>query len=371
MDIGPRVKLARARMQMSTRELAQQVGVSAAAISKFERGEISPSQRTLLRLAKALSVGVEYFFREVRVKTLAPAYRKHSALGKSVQKAIEATIVETVERYLIVEEYTPQRAVDDIPTFAIQSIQDAEQAARAIRNKWELGNDPIDDLCGRLEDRGVKVIAVDAPQGFDGYSCWANDSIPVVAFNTRASGDRQRFDLAHELGHLILCGDTCDPEKAAHRFAAALLVPAEAAVKELGERRSNLSFEELRLLKLEYGFSIQAWVRRAYDLGIIPQHTYGTLFRRLATMGWRTQEPGEVPREEPQRFQLLIHQALAENRMTPIYASQLLRDVQSIAEKPTGEQLARVADTLIELYATDPDLTDFADADLEDESHDL
>lgn len=287
MNIGSRIRLARVRAGLTMQELANQVGVSKTAVSKFEKGETAPRQSTLLRLAKSLSVGVEFFFREVKVDTIAPAYRKHSKIGKRLQETIEAKILETVERYLMVDDLFPDELSlkEVLPQIRINSVKDAELAANELREKWKLGTDPIDDLCGRLEKSGVKVIAIEGPKGFDGFSCWVkNDAqVPVIAFNVNVPGDRQRFNLAHELGHLVHDeSPDVDIEKAAHRFAGAFLVPDEAVYAELGKKRSNLSFNELRLLKRKYGVSIQLWIRRAYDLKIIDKSTYTSLFRRLS-----------------------------------------------------------------------------------------
>lgn len=351
---------------MSIRDLAEQVGVSATAISKFERGEATPRQSTLLRLAKALSVGIEYFFREVRVETLAPAYRKHSKLGQRTQDAIEATIAEAVERYLTAEQLFPEGFFPEsgLPRFPVKVVEEAEQAANKLREEWNLGSDPIEDLCGRLENHGMKVIGLDGPEGFDAFSCWVNDRIPVVAFNANVPGDRQRFNLAHELGHLVLDPDpSADIEKAAHRFAAAFLVPAEAAYSELGQRRSNLSFDELRMLKREYGVSIQAWMRRALDLGIIDQPTYSMLYRRLSARGWRTEEPDGIQKEEPHRLRLLVHQALAENLITPSYAATLLDETPKRRSLPANRLLSKPTATLAQEYVENPELTAFMDVE--------
>lgn len=369
MGIGPMIKLARAKARMSVRELAEQVGVSATAISKFERGEATPRQSTMLRLAKALSVGVEYFFREVKVETLAPAYRKHSKLGQRAQDAVEATIVEAVERYLAAEQLFPEGFFPESVwhRFPVEGVEDAEEAADKLREEWKLGTDAIDDLCGRLEDRGVKVVVLAGPEGFDGYSCWANDRIPIIAFNANVPGDRQRFNLAHELGHLILDpAPSTDIEKAAHRFAAAFLVPARAAFSELGRKRSNLSFDELLVLKREYGMSIQAWMRRAFDLGIIDQPTYSMLYRRLSARGWRTVEPDGVHEESPQRLRLLVYQALAENLVTPSYAATLLEESAKDRPAPANRMLSEPSASLVREYTENRELTAFQDVDLED-----
>ncbi|MDA8218118.1 MAG: XRE family transcriptional regulator, partial [Dehalococcoidales bacterium] len=327
MDIGPRIKLARTRAGLSMRDLAFRVGLSATAISKFERGEAAPRQSTLLRLAKTLNVGVEFFFRQAHVEKLTPAFRKHADLGQRVEEAVQAEITETAERYIMAEELFPHdffpRA--SLPSIEVADMSDAEEAAQGVRDVWKLGTDPINDLCGVLEDSGIRIIAVDAPQGFDGFSCWINDSIPVIAFNRNVPGDRQRFSIAHELAHLVMVApETADIEKAAHRFAGAFLAPFEAVCQKLGTRRSNLSLDELEILKKEYGLSIAAWIRRASDLNIINASTYKALYKRLSSRGWRTREPGNVPKEEPKRLQLLVHQGLAENFLTPSYAATLL-----------------------------------------------
>lgn len=365
MNIGPRIKLARAKHSLSVRDLAARVGVSPAAISKLERGEANPRQDTLLKLAKALSVGMEYFFREIKVETCAPAYRKNSRLGKRLSAAVEAAIVENVERYLTIEEVL---AVEQIPLERRQvtSVQDAEQVANHLRTAWNLGAGPLEDLTGRLEDAGVKVIALSGPEGFDGFSCWVNGDIPVIAFNESLPGDRQRFDLAHELGHLVMITDEgVDPERAAHRFAGAFLVNAQAALAELGRHRSNIGIEELKILKEEYGLSVQAWIRRSYDLEIIDESTYSSMFKWLSASGLRRSEPGVVEKEQPHRLQLLIHRALAEDLITPSYAATLLGErLGKNPSRPTAEQLRGSAELLAPLYATPGELTDFAVADL-------
>lgn len=369
MDIGPRIKLARAKAQMSLRELAEKVGVTPMAISKFERGEVSPRQSTLIRLAQALSVNPEYFFREVTVETLAPAYRKQSKLNQKAQDAVEATIIETMERYLAVEEVLPDEGPSpgDLPHYRVDSADGAEAVAEKVRKAWDLGFDPIEGLSARLEEHGVRVISVEGPDGFDGYSCFANGELPVIAFNKQVPADRQRFSLAHELGHLVMeTSSEVDEELAAHRFAAAFLVPAKTAYSALGRRRSNLSFDELIFLKEQYGMSLQAWIRRAADLSIIDQHTYGMLYRRLSTRGWRVTEPGKVHEEEPTRLQMLVYRALAENLISPAYAATLLRKSSSGHPTVRHAALEEPSATLVREYEEDAELTASAGADLED-----
>lgn len=369
MALGERVRLVRVRAQMSTRDLAKRVGVSATAISKYERGTAYPRQSTLLRLARALSVKVEFFFRDVKVDTISPAYRKDSSLGKRAQESIEATITEVLERRLAIEDVLPNSSArkHSLPVYDVTSPGEADEAAGSLRDAWDLGSDPLDDLTGRLENHGVVVVLVDdGPTGFDGFSCWVNESVPVIAVSSHIPGDRERFSLAHELGHLVMrVPEDINPEPLAHRFAAALLVPRQAALAELGTKRSNLSLNELLLLKQEYGISIQAWVRRARDLDIIDQDVYSGMFRRLAQLGFRRQEPGEVKKEQPRYFELLVHQALSERLITPSYAATLLQEGKDTGFGESDQvDLSATASQLLELYGSNPELTSFANAEL-------
>ena len=230
--IGERLKQARLAAGLSLRQLAELAGpLSATAISRYENGQDLPGSEVLLRLARALEVKVEYFFRPISVEIACPQFRKHSRLPAKVQTSLQHRIVDVLERYLAVEgAFGPKRfkpfEMPPAASLVVRDVGDAEAAAEQLRNDWGLGTDPINNLCGTLEDRGVKVLLVKPVEKFDGFACWANGQIPVVVAPDAPPRARQRLTLAHELGHLLLRleGDV-DEEKAAYRFAAAFLVP--------------------------------------------------------------------------------------------------------------------------------------------------
>ena len=99
-SLGGRIKLARKASGMSLRELAERVGISAMAISKYERGILNPSSVVLIRLANALSVKSEFFFRKAPEDASLMLYRKHASLQKKEEDAINAKIQDWLERYL-------------------------------------------------------------------------------------------------------------------------------------------------------------------------------------------------------------------------------------------------------------------------------
>ena len=293
MTIGQRIKQARKASQKSLRALAEEVGVSAMAISKYERNEVVPSSSVVIRLSHSMNVPVDYFFRPAQEQIEVQAFRKHASLGKKDQEAIQARIQEWVERYFEIEDLLFVNSPHfELPRFPVNSFEDVEAAAQELRQAWDLGADGIDNLIELLEDRGIKVGQVDGFEDFDACTFLVKGE-PVMVTRSNIPGDRQRFNLAHELGHLVLdVPEGLDQEKAAYRFAGAFLVPAETARFELGEKRTGLEISELYMLKRKYGLSMQAWIYRARDLGIISENTFQVLCKRFRRYGWRRQEPG-------------------------------------------------------------------------------
>ncbi|GJQ22162.1 MAG: DNA-binding protein [Bacteroidia bacterium] len=332
--IGQRIYQRRIAAGLSLRELAQQTNnyVSAQAIHKYEIGRAQPGSDVLIKLAKALGVKVEFFFRpaSAEVTLSEPAYRKRSAASSKERQSLRARAKELVEKYLEIESLFPNsRFSFKLPSDSqrmIRRLDDIETFARSLRKQWALGIDPIENLSEVLEDRGVKVAMVYAEKGIDGLSCWANDEHPVVLVKKSQPSDRFRFSLAHELGHLLLrVSKSIDEEKAANRFAGAFLVPAEAAKAELGEHRRSFSFYELLGLREKYGMSVQAWIYRARDLRIISDSFFVQLCRDLKRRGLYDKEIGKpLPSEQPKRFERLVVQAVEEGLISAAKGAEVL-----------------------------------------------
>ena len=139
------------------------------------------------------------------------------------------------------------------------------------------------------------------------------------------SGDRQRSNLAHELGHLLMnVVDGFDEEKAAYRFSASFLVPQDIAICELGKKRKNLNWEELLILKQKYGMSVQQWVYRAKDLGIISDSHLKSWFIEFNRLGSKREFGKPIANETPTRMRKIVFQGLAEEIISSPKAAELL-----------------------------------------------
>lgn len=332
--IGDRIQQARKASGFSMRELAEMAGISAMAISKYETNKNTPSSGVLLAMSKALGVRSEYFFRQSKIELKEVEYRKHSKLPKKVLNKIEGDVIEQIERYLQLEEYLP---VSPIRSFLlpkglkanVDDYDDIEEVANRFRKAWDLGCNPIPDLIDTLEERGIKVFQSSIPHDakFDGLAAQV-DGTPIVVVGKDWPGDRQRFTLAHELGHMALYGrlsDELDEEVAANRFAGAFLVPAKEAIKELSNSRSWLEPAELHALKHTYGFSMRGWIYRASNLGILNQSAARNMWDYFRRNKWVTSEPGEqLPSETPKLFKQLVFHALAEDFIGESKAAELL-----------------------------------------------
>ena len=336
--IGRRLKIARAASGLSLRGLAARIEnlVTAQAIGKYEREESMPSSGVLIALANALDVSVDYLVGDQEMVLEAVEFRKKKITSRREQARVEAKVLHLLERYLVIEELLGLSSVEwnrprEAPYPLIQDISESDRAARSLREYWGLGTDPIPNLVELLEKQGIKILCV-ALASISGLtarvSCANRNAVPVIVVNRKDRGERQRFTLAHELGHMVMdVSSNIDSEKAAHRFAGAFLMPAEALWAEIGKHRKSIGGRELFYLKQLFGASVQAIAYRCKDLGIFSESLFQSLFHEFSRLGWRTppyKEPYALPGEEPTRFRRLIFRALAEEVISEPKAAELL-----------------------------------------------
>lgn len=327
--IGERIRSARVRRRLSQREVAREVGVSAMAISKYETGRMTPPSGVLVKLARATGVNPGYFIRPANVTVKEIMFRDHPQGGPRDRAVAREAIREWVERYAEIEALLAAPApepLDPVKITPVSSPEDAERAAGELRTRWQLGAGPIPSMVELLETRGIRVGMPELPETVHAMVVRGSDGRPAIALRKGLPGDRQRFSLGHELAHLVLpIAPGASSEGIVNRFAAALLVPAASARQELGESRREISPLELFTLKHKWGMSMQAWIKRSRELGILPEGIAGDYLAAFKKQGWWLREPGaQVAAEVPGRMELMVVRAVEEGIISEGRAGELL-----------------------------------------------
>lgn len=347
--LGERLKRFRIARGMSLADLETAVDrlVSRSTLSKYEKGTLQPSAKTLNRIAAALGIKSAQLWGEPPCHVELIAFRKRTELGKKEQERIKATVAEEIEKRVWLQEQISEQNTLELPIFSItvQKLDDIEKAADTFRETLNLGIDPISNLIGILENHGIYIVEVDASESFDGISAVARDTnknylAAVIAIRSDVPGDRQRLNIAHELGHLLLdINENLDPEKAAFRFGAAFLAPAEQLRKDVGQKRKRFYKKQLFELKNRYRMSIQAILYRLKDLEIITDTYYKKWCVDINKWGWKKSEPIDVPPEKPERFRQQVYHALAEGLITENDVERLLNQTgQTSPDESLSEQ---------------------------------
>lgn len=314
-SVGERLRALRALLGLTQTELARMSGVKQSWISDVERADADPDEGRLREIAKVTGTPFQFF--KVSPSTVpldSLRFRKLASTSKTATKRVHAFYAES------------HRVAEDLLTFAKYptpplpyapaeqtTIDDGEmeEYATATREALRLAPDaPIPHLTRALERAGVAIAPIVLPDtgtaeqtsttGHFGVSYWAGLGSPaLIGYFPGQQGDRDRFTLAHELGHFVLHTfrpKPADSEGEANRFAGALLLPLGRAEEDLGK---HLRLNDYAHLKARWGMSIQAIIMRGHAVGVIDDTRKRSLFVQLSQRGWRTHEPVTVGQEEP------------------------------------------------------------------------
>ncbi len=328
MIYGERLRQARELRGFTQTELAERLGINQSTIAYIENGRLSPS----VELVNSISLQTGFppaFFRQ--------APTGEFSLGSLLFRSRASTTIKdetTVRRYgqtilELVEFLMSKVKPIKLRLPMLDEYDSPEDAAKLTRAALGLSPDtPIRNLTHTLELAGIVVIALPvAISDIDAFSLWASRPAakPLIVVSDGWPGDRVRFNLAHELGHLVLhqsmAGSLKEVEREANRFAGELLLPDVAAKEELV---LPITLSTLAEMKLRWGMSMQSTIMKAHDLRLITDRQKTYLFQQMSSRGWRKQEPAHlaIPIERPRALR-----QLAEARYgIPINHEQLAAD---------------------------------------------
>jgi len=301
MMLNPsRLAVARKRRALTLTDLALLTGLSTRSLSAFENGHKQPSPDTLLALAKALEVKPEFLGRHDldEIPVDAVSFR---ALSKMTARQRDSAL-SSGRIAIMVNDWIEERF--DLPSPDVPTLtgRDPESAAEEVRARWGIGEKPVTNMLHLLEAHGIRIYSLTADNAqLDAFClCWRTQ--PFIFLSTAKSGERGRFDAAHELGHLVLHGEHRvphgpDAEQEANRFAAAFLMP-RSSVLAAGLREATVP----RILRAKYTWNVAAMAltHRLNELGLLSEWGYRSCCVQLSRMGYRRGEPAGIRRESSQ-----------------------------------------------------------------------
>ncbi len=324
-----RLTLARKRRGLTLIQLAAAVGVSARSLSAYENGRQEPSPGTLHRLATALDVRVGFLtdsdVDEIPVDAISFRAPTKLTSGQRDSARGAARIALLLAQWVEQRFHLPDPDVPSLPRL------DPETAAEVVRARWGLGVAPLGNQVRLLEAHGIRVFSLAADcTAVDAFS-FAWQQTRYVLLNTTKSGERGRFDAAHELGHLVLHSERRlphgpDAEQEANRFAAAFLMPRASV---LAHGLAGAGIDRILAAKQTWRVSAMALTHRLHEVGLLTDWGYRTTCVDLSRRGYRTGEPGGIPRETSPLLEAVFH-TLRGDGITP---AQIARDLHlTIAE---------------------------------------
>jgi Zn-dependent peptidase ImmA (M78 family)/DNA-binding XRE family transcriptional regulator len=288
-----RLTIARERRGLTKQNLADQCGVSRRAVTAWEAGEVEVPPVTLL--ASVLGFPEPFFYADdlsVIAKDGVTFRALKSMTARQVSRVLAASALAAEFSDWIDSHYkTPP---PELPDLSDSEELDPVVAAATVRSMWAPSLSPIKGLLPLLERKGVRVFALPVQdREVDAFSFWRAER-PFIFLNTGRTAERIRFDLAHELGHLLLHRGGPAPrsrniEQQAQDFASSLLVPADRLYAQV---TGNPTFDDIFTLKRYWQVSAVAMVQRLWHLGIISEWHYRTWMVELSARGFRTSEPG-------------------------------------------------------------------------------
>lgn len=344
-----------AARRLSQTQLATMVGVSPATISKWRSGQQAPEIEALERLASVVNVAPEWFTRPMLPKISKPLFRSNASAHVAARAMLEARVEWADEFVSKLAEFVdfPDLCIPTCKFKNIDEISDAdiEDAANECRLLWGLGSKEIPDLALAAESNGILLVREETGVAqIEGLSAWSSSlNRPLILLSSdKGNAFRSRFDLAHEIGHLILhryVGNELESERyklkenQAHRFAGALLLPAEAFAAEI---RTPVTLDSLLLTKQRYGISVAASIMRLHALGIISDEEKQSLYKRLSARWGVKSEPGddyrkpESPRLLKRTIELLASSGIIAIDGLTGFSGLSASDIEMLAHLPEG-----------------------------------
>lgn len=384
MFVGESLRNIRVMHGYSRKHLSEKIGVTEQAIWQFENGFSSPKLETLNELKKVFHVKNKYFFHEdflkkQRMRLVEPqaiAYRSEeiNSVSKTQSESVHSEFLNNFLEDIISLVTLPKGDIEKIRDYAIRNLNSKEigkrekiidEIATFARKTIGVPKDSNDNLLYLIEKSGVFVFEKSIGEKIDAYSFWTLNNIPyIVLGNLKKSASRRNFDIAHELGHLILhykMGFTeldsktyKEIEKEADLFAGCFLLPSEEFRKDFGDLVRVSNPDSYIFLKEKWRVSIQAMAIRAKRLNLLSQEQYSYFWRSITRKGYKKIEPldEKLTIVRPSKVKSIL-KLLFENSIIDF---EYLTDKKFFAEPEYFYNLTGISTDFFETYKKNKDI---------------
>lgn len=320
---GQRLRFARMYNGLSVTDLANQAGLSKQLISQYENDETSPSHEKVFVLSETLGFPYEFFMTEDRYNPNAQTTYFRSLLSaKRLDRTAQSKKLEIIsEVYTALNEDIdfkpldlPQIIIDDAPAEPNGEMpeitsDEIESYAQQARSYWKIPDGPLGNLQFLLERNGLIVTGFDTEaKKIDAFSeriLVGGMGLYIIAVDQGNQPEgRIRFDLSHELGHILMhpWSENLEEiskeefkrrEDQADNFASAFLLPEKSFKPEVSLYPTDLQY--YLFLKKKWKVSVAAMIVRARRLEVLTPNQYQYLMRQYSKNGWRGKEPDDTP----------------------------------------------------------------------------
>lgn len=321
MFIGKSLTNIRILNELSRSQLAEELGITEQAVWQYENGYVSPKLEVVNKMKTLFKVKSAYFFREdllendqpenIRIERIAYRSESINTAMKTQSELMHVKFLDAFIKKIGRKIKYPKNEILSLRKQVLEylnSNQDVERElqirfiAQLARKHINLSDDNNKSFLFHLEKSGVFIFEKSIGETIDAYSLWTEDDIPyIVLGNIKKSAARRNFDLAHELGHLLLHYKTefnmLDKpsykikEDEAHLFASEFLMPMQAFTDDVLKINKVSNPDAYRELKEKWLVSLQAMAMRARNLELITHQQFRYFFMSINKNGYRKEEP--------------------------------------------------------------------------------
>jgi len=323
---------------LSRRQLAEKVGVTEQAIWQYENGYSSPKLEVVNELKKVFNVKATYFYKpdllykldigNIKIQHIAYRSETINSLNRSQSELMHIRFIDAFLKKIERKISYPKNVLLELRRDVIKFLKEnpgmdrgrqIKYIAELARERIGLDKESNKNLLFSLEKAGAFILEKEFEEKIDAYSLWTEDDRPYIILGSiKKSAARRNFDLAHELGHLLLhykVEFTMQDRKSynlleeeAYTFASEFLLPEEAFKRDC-EGIFKLSNPDAYIdIKQKWNVSLQAIAIRAFKLNIIDYQQYRYYYMLINKKGYKHLEPldDKIPVEKPMKIRSIL-----------------------------------------------------------------